>query len=319
MKPLAICIAGPTATGKTQAAVAVAKALQGEVISMDSMQIYQSMDIGTAKASLEEMRGVPHHLLSFVPPENNYTVADYQQDAKACMQDILSRGCLPIFAGGTNLYLQAVSRPLAFTEAKGSPEFRLALEKEAEKPGGAQRVWEQLREIDPIRASELHVNNTRRVIRALEVFHITGQRMSEQSQHWEAEPDEDWLIYALTWPREVLYDRVNRRVDIMAKAGLFEEVAGLLAAGVRPDAQSMKAIGYKEVVAALTGQCTRDEAIETIKLNTRHYAKRQLTWLRREARVCWVDLSQFADMQAVHAHLISDIIKHREDVSHDGH
>lgn len=319
MKPLAICIAGPTATGKTQAAVAVAKALQGEVISMDSMQIYQGMDIGTAKASAEEMQGIPHHLLSFVPPGENYTVADYQRDAKACMQAILARNHLPIFAGGTNLYLQAVSRPLTFTQAVGSPEFRLALEQEAEKPGGAQRVWEQLREVDPQRADELHVNNTRRVIRALEVFHITGQRMSEQSKDWEGEPDEDWLIYALTWPREVLYDRINRRVDIMAQSGLFEEVEGLLAAGIPPEAQSMKAIGYKEVVTALSGQCTRQEAIEAIKLNTRHYAKRQLTWLRREARVRWVDLSQFADMQAVHAHLISDITKYREDRSHDGY
>lgn len=307
MKPLVVCITGPTATGKTDAAVTVCQALGGEVLSMDSMQVYTGMDIGTAKPSVAEMGGVPHHLLSCVPPDTAYSVAAYQQDARAAMSRILQRRKLPVFAGGTGLYLQAVSRPLTFATATGDTEVRKALEAELAAPDGAHQLHARLAAVDPETACRLHPNNTRRVVRALEVYLTTGQPMSAQSGEWEGESDEDWLIFALSWPREVLYRRIDARVDRMLSAGLVEEVRQLLAGGIPPQAQSMQAIGYKEIVAALDGICAMDEATEAIKRNTRRYAKRQITWLRRDPRVQWVDLSSFGDTAAVHSALIKMI------------
>lgn len=311
-KPLAVAIAGPTATGKTDAAIAVCKALQGEVISMDSMQIYRGMDIGTAKPTPDEMRGVPHHMLSIIAPSTGYTVAEYQQDARRIMQELCDRNRLPVFAGGTGLYLQAVSHGLSFTQVGGGTEIRAGLEAEAALPDGPARLHAQLALADPVSAERLHPNNTRRVIRALEVYLTSGIPMSEQTQDWEAETPEEWLIFALTWPRETLYARINERVDWMLQKGLVAEVEALLESGVSPDAQAMKAIGYKEIVARLQGQCDLAEATETIKRNTRRYAKRQLTWLRRDARVRWVDLSAFASPARMHKMLINTIQNARE-------
>lgn len=309
-RPLAACITGPTATGKTQAAVAVAKALGGEVISMDSMQIYRGFDIGTAKASAQEMQGVTHHLLSYVPPDAAYSAAEYQRDARRAMEEIRTRGKLPIFAGGTGLYLQAVSRPLAFTRAEGSTQVREALQAQAQQPDGPQKLWERLAQVDPERATALHVNNTRRVIRALEVALTTGTPMSAQAGEWDAESQDSWQIFALTMPREMLYERIEARVDQMVRAGLVAEVQALLQSGIRPEAQSMQAIGYKEIVAALQGEISMAEAIEAIGRNTRRYAKRQMTWLRRDGRVQWVDVTACADVASMHAAIIEKIKTH---------
>lgn len=312
-RPFAVCITGPTATGKTAAAVAVCQALGGEVLSMDSMQVYKGLDIGTAKANAAEMGGIAHHLLSFVSPDTPYTVAEYQRDAEEAMADVLCCGKLPVFAGGTGLYLQAVSRPMRFTGAGGAGAVRAALEAEAALPDGRASLYEQLASVDPATAARLHPNNVRRVIRALEVYAETGLPMSAQTNEWEAEPEADWLIFALHWPRDVLYDRINRRVDQIMAEGLPAEVQGLLAQGVSPQAQAMQAIGYKELVQVVQGTLALDAAVDRIKMNTRRYAKRQLTWLRRDARVRWLDMSTFTDAGAVHAHLIGQITAYREE------
>lgn len=282
---------------------------------MDALQVYEGFDIGTAKAMPEEMAGVPHHLLSYVSPFILYTVAEYQRDAARVMEAVIHRGKLPVFAGGTGLYLQAVSRPMRFTGAPGGGALRAALEAEARQPDGPQALYERLVSIDPQAAGRLHPNNLRRVIRALEVYEETGLPMSAQTNEWEAEPAQDWLIFALNWPRDILYDRINRRVDAMMAAGLPEEVRGLLDRGVPRNSQAMQAIGYKELVAFIDGHASFAEAAETIKLHTRRYAKRQLTWLRRDARVRWLNLETFADAHAVHAEIIAQIRAHKE--AHD--
>lgn len=311
-KPLVVCITGPTATGKTDASIAVCKALDGEVLSMDSMQIYEDCVIGTATPTAAEKQGVPHHLQSFVPPGMAYSVADYQRDASGAMQDVLARGMLPVFAGGTGLYLQAISHPLSFTKAGEDAKIRAELHARAKEPGGAAALHTELASVDPVSASRLHPNNTRRVIRALEVFYVTGIPMSAQTNDWEAEPEQDWLIFALNWPRETLYGRINLRVDEMARAGLVAEVEGLLARGVPPASQTMQAIGYKEIVEMLEGKCTRGEAMERIKMNTRRYAKRQLTWLRRDDRVRWIDLSEYESKTVAQAAIIREITQYKE-------
>ena len=309
---MVVAIAGPTATGKTEAAVAVCEALGGEVLSMDSMQIYRRMSIGTAKPTAAEMRGIPHHLLSFVEPGAAYSAAEYQRDAMAVMGDVLSRGRLPVFAGGTGLYLQAVSHPLAFGAAGGRSETRARLEEEAREPGGPQRLFERLAMADPGSAARLHANNTRRVIRSLEVYELTGQPISVMHTDWEAEPEQDFIIFALNWPREALYRRIETRVDRMMEAGLIGEVRALLASGVPPGCQAMQAIGYKEMVTMLSGGCTREAAVEAIKRNSRRYAKRQLTWLRRDARVRWVNLEAYGDASEMHGEMIARIREYGE-------
>lgn len=312
MKPFIVCVAGPTATGKTEAAVAICEALTGEVVSMDSMQIYREMDIGTAKPTAKDMRGVPHHLLSFVEPCESYSAAMYQQDALEAMDGILSRGKLPVFAGGTGLYLQAVSRPLRFAEAGGASEVRAALEAEADNAA----LHERLSRLDPQTAARLHVNDRRRVVRALEICLMTGSPMSAAAREWEAESAQEWCIIGLNCPCETLYARIDARVDRMLARGLVDEVRGLLARGVPTSAQSMQAIGYKEIVAMLEGRCTMEETVETIKRNSRRYAKRQMTWFRRDPRVRWLDTSQYEDADALRRGMLK-IIEEAHDARGD--
>lgn len=311
--PLVVCIAGPTATGKTDAAVALSKALGGEVVSMDSMQIYRGMDIGTATPTEAEMGGIPHHLLSFVDPAAPYTVAEYQLDALDAIEDILLRQKLPVFCGGTGLYLQAVTHPLSFGGAGFEPEVREALEKEAEAPEGPHRLLARLAVVDPDSAKRIHQNNTRRIIRALEVYELTGTPLSSLQNDWEAEPEQDFMVFALRWPRETLVRRIESRVDRMLEMGLIDEVRSLLERGVPRKAQAMQAIGYKEIVRMLDGACTRKEAVEQVKAHSRQYAKRQITWLKRDPSVRWIDLSDFADQAAVHAEIIRQIKAYEEE------
>jgi len=311
-RPLRICITGPTATGKTDAAVAVCRAIRGEVVSMDSMQIYQGLSIGTAKPTQAEMGGVPHHLLSFAPPQRAYTVAEYQRDARTSAADIAYRGRIPVFCGGTGLYLQAVSRPLTFAAAHGAEGVREALQREAAEPGGPETLYARLLGADPASAERLHPGNLRRVIRALEVQALTGEPMSARRAEWDAEPEERWLIFALTFLREALYARIDARVDRMIAQGLEEEVRGLMDS-VPLDAQAMQAIGYRDMVQVIRGESTLEDAIDRMKRNSRRYAKRQLTWLRRDPRVRWVDVSAFESADLVAAFLIDQIRQEMQD------
>ena len=287
-KPCLIALAGATASGKTAAAVRLCQRIGGEIVSCDSMQIYRGMDIGTAKPSEAERGGIPHHMLDIVDPTESYSVSAFRQQAGAVIEDILSRGKKPILCGGTGLYIDALTRPMAFSE-QSDETLREALKAIALEPGGKRRLHDMLESVDPESARRLHENDVRRVVRAIEIYRLTGRTMTEQMAIDQTrEGDYRVRLFALEWPREVLYARIDRRVDQMMTMGLAEEVARLLEQGVPPDSTAMQALGYKEIAAALMNRCTMDEAVEAVKLGTRHYAKRQLTWLRRDGRARWI-------------------------------
>lgn len=289
-QPRVLILVGPTAVGKTAFSIELAKRFDGEILSADSMQIYRGMDIGTAKVTPEEMQGIPHYGLDLVDPDDPYTVVEFQQYADRIIRDINARGKLPIVVGGTMLYVKALTDHLDFTEATGDPEFRESLRLYAEQQG-AEALHNRLRAIDPVTAERLHPNDTKRVIRALEVHHHTGRPMSESYQEQPEEPKYRFAMVGLNLDdRELLYERINRRVDIMMEQGLIEEVQGLLERGYHRDLQSMKAIGYKEIVEYLEGRLTLEEAVDAVKQGSRRYAKRQLSWWRREDRIRWFDV-----------------------------
>ena len=281
-------LTGPTASGKTSLSIRLAKAFQCEIICMDSMQIYRGMDIGTAKPTMAEMDGIPHHMLDVTDPRENYSVAQYQQAAEDVAQEILQRGKQPLFVGGTGLYLRALRHPMGMGQAAADDALREALQQEADAPGGKEALHHRLAMVDPDTAERLPVNDVRRVIRALEVYQLTGVPFSKQPQV-EEEARFRYRVATLTMERSLLYRRIEQRVDAMMEQGLPNEIKGLLDAGVPADAQAMKAIGYKEMIPALRGDISMEEAVAALKQNTRHYAKRQLTWMRREEDVCWVD------------------------------
>ena len=281
-------LTGPTASGKTSLSIRLAKVFQCEIICMDSMQIYRGMDIGTAKPTMAEMDGIPHHMLDVTDPRENYSVAQYQQAAEDVAQEIIQRGRQPLFVGGTGLYLRALRHPMSMGQAAADDALREALQQEADAPGGKEALHYRLAMIDPDTAERLPVNDVRRVIRALEVYELTGVPFSKQPQV-EGEARFRYRVATLTMERSLLYGRIEQRVDAMMEQGLMDEIKGLLDAGVPADAQAMKAIGYKEMIPALRGDISMEEAVAALKQNTRHYAKRQLTWMRREEDVCWVD------------------------------
>lgn len=287
-KPTCWVLAGPTASGKTALSIRLAKAHNCEIVCMDSMQIYRGMTIGTAKPTLEEMDGVPHHMIDVADPGEAFSVAQYQEMAEAVMADIHARGRRALLVGGTGLYLRALRHPMAMGMVTGDEHIRTELESIAEQTDGRFVLHRQLEEVDPDTASRLHVNDVRRVVRALEVYRLTGIPFSKQPQV-ESEPPFAYRVASLTMDRATLYQRIEKRVDLMIEAGLIDEVAMLLKNGVPADAQAMKGLGYKEFVPYLQGECTLDEAVYELKLGTRHYAKRQLTWMRREEDVLWVD------------------------------
>jgi len=283
-----IVIAGPTATGKTALSVRLAKEIGGEIVSADSIQIYKKLDIGSAKPTVEEKQGIPHHLMDFVEADGVYSVADYVNDAKKTIDDILSRGKVPIVTGGTGLYISSLVDNVSFSESEKNDEIRLNLQKELEEKG-AEALHARLFEVDPESAEAIHPNNTKRVIRALEIYETTGKTRTEQEKVSKLEKSPyDFCLVALSCERELLYERINRRVDIMVENGLFEEVKSLIDSGIEKCAQSMQGIGYKEAVMAISGEITKDESIELIKKNSRNYAKRQLTWFKR-GDFCWFD------------------------------
>lgn len=291
-KLLVIC--GPTASGKTALAVALAKETGGEVVSADSMQIYRRMDIGTAKPTAEEMDGVPHHMLDVADPGEDYSVARYVADATACVEDILSRGKLPIVAGGTGLYIDNLLAGREFAAFTGA--WRQKLQDRAQREG-IEVLYRELEQVDPQRAAKLHLADEKRIIRALEVWHETGETITEHDRRTAALPPRyEAVRIGLTFAeRADMWERIDRRVDQMMAAGLVEEVEGLLSSGVPESCTAMQAIGYKEMVAALREGRAVSEAAEEIKLRSRQYAKRQLTWFRREPSVKWITWEKIPD------------------------
>lgn len=287
-KPAVIAVAGPTASGKSDLGLKLAQRLGGEIVCMDSMQIYRRMDIGTAKPTAQERALLPHHMLDVADPTEAYAVADYAVAAEQVIAQILSRGRVPILVGGTGLYLKALMDGLSLGGAGGDERLRAELNALADEPGGKERLHARLAAVDPETAARLHPNDRRRVIRAIEVYEQTGVPMSRQNHAAQDRPFRV-LPLALEWPRDLLYARLETRVHRMMEMGLLSEVRALLESGVAPAAQSMQGIGYKELIPAAMGQDDVNRAVWDIIVHTRHYAKRQGTWLRAEPRCVWLD------------------------------
>ena len=306
-RPL-IVIAGPTATGKTALGVALGRALDGEVVSADSMQIYRGMDIGTAKPTEEETAGVPHHMIGVADPRENWSVARWTEQADRAVRDILSRGKQPILVGGTGLYIESLLSGRDYGAAPGDGGLREQLGRMYDAEGG-EAFRERLRAVDPERAEKLASADKKRLVRAMEIYELTGETISEHDRRTRALPPRyDSVRFALTWQdRDRLYDRIRRRVDDMVARGLFEEVAGLLAAGLPAESTAMQAIGYKETAAALRGLCTRDEAVEAVKRNSCRYAKRQLTWLRRDPALRWLPREEWPETEPLARSIIRSL------------
>ena len=290
MKKKLIAVVGPTASGKTALAIKLAKRLSGEVISSDSMQIYEGMDIGTAKPSLLERQGIVHHMIDIVKPSVRFSVADFVSLARKCIDDCIERGATPILAGGTGLYVDSILNNIEFGEFEGDPRFREEMEDFRLREGN-EALHKILLEKDKEAAEKIHPNNVRRVIRALEVCHVTGKTFTEVNQESRREPLYDALIFGLDVDREVLYKRIDLRVDLMLKEGLLDEVRALWESGLTKDTTAMQAIGYKELVEHFEGKIDFCEAVEKIKQESRRYAKRQLTWFRRNSDIKWVKMT----------------------------
>ncbi|MBP3759646.1 MAG: tRNA (adenosine(37)-N6)-dimethylallyltransferase MiaA [Firmicutes bacterium] len=292
-----IVIAGPTACGKTEYAIRVAQHVDGEVVSCDSMQLYKYMSIGSAKPTPEEQAAVRHWLVDEIDPRDEFSVARYRDMAKEAINDIISRGKVPVIAGGTGLYLNSLLYDMDFSDTDKDAEFRNTLMEEAEL-FGPEYVHKKLEAIDPVKASKIHPNNLKKVIRALEGASM-GKGIADFRDLNKRTEDYDVLLIGLTRDRAELYDRINRRVDIMVEQGLFEEVRDLLEMGLQEEDISMKGIGYKEIIAYFDGVYPKEEAIGKIKQNTRHLAKRQLTWFRRYEDMHWVNISELGDEGAL--------------------
>ena len=289
MKRPLIILTGPTAVGKTKASIGLAKALNGEIISADSMQVYKYMDIGSAKIRPEEMQGIRHYLIAKLMPDEEFHVVRFQQMAKDAMKQIYAKGKIPIVVGGTGFYIQALLYDIDFTESNEDTEYRQKLEQLA-KERGAEYLHDMLRKVDPVSADTIHANNVKRVIRALEFHQQTGEKISEHNEQERAkESPYDFCYFVLNDDRAHLYERINLRIDRMLEDGLVEEVNALKDKGYTRDMVSIQGLGYKEILDYLNGECTLEEAIYILKRDTRHFAKRQLTWFRRERDVIWID------------------------------
>lgn len=291
-KPLVV-LTGPTAVGKTKASLGLAKALGGEIISADSMQVYQYMNIGSAKIRTKEMQGVPHFLVDVLKPWEEFHVVRFQQMAKAAMEGIYARRHIPIVVGGTGFYIQALLYDIDFSENDGDASYRQKLEQIA-KERGERNLHERLKAIDPAAALKIHENNVKRVIRALEFYHQTGQRISEHNERErQKESPYQFVYFVLNDDRKRLYERIDARVDQMLKEGLVDEVAALRDMGCTRDMVAMQGLGYKEIFAFLEGELSLDEAVYRLKRDTRHFAKRQITWFKREKEVIWINKDEY--------------------------
>ncbi len=312
-KPL-IILTGPTAVGKTKTSIALAKMVNGEIISADSMQVYKSMDIGSAKIMPEEMDGVPHHLIDVLEPEEDFNVVVFQKMAKEAMEKIYAKGKIPILVGGTGFYIQSVLYDVDFTEEENSSPCRAELEREAQEKGG-QVLHDRLREVDPESAEAIHPNNVKRVIRALEYFSLTGEKISAHNEEQrEKESPYAFCYFVLEDDRGVLYERIDSRVDEMMETGLLEEVEALQNRGLKRGMVSMQGLGYKEILDYLEGEISLERAVYLIKRDTRHFAKRQMTWFRREKDVIFLDMKKYRNqpdelMELINSYLIERNVK----------
>lgn len=288
-----IVLSGPTAVGKTALSIELAKRVNGAIISADSMQVYKYMDIGSAKIMPEEMDGIKHYLIDELNPEDEFNIVVFQQKAKAALEEIYANGQIPIIAGGTGFYIQALLYDINFDNQDCNEAFRMELEQIAKEQGN-EVLHARLKEIDPVSAEKIHANNVKRVIRALEFYHLTGKPISEHNEaEQQKESPYNFAYFVLTDDRENLYKRIDLRVDIMLEHGLVDEVKRLKEMGYHRDMVSMQGLGYKEILDYLDGKCSLEEAIYILKRETRHFAKRQLTWFRREKEVIWLDKQNY--------------------------
>lgn len=291
-KPLVI-LTGPTAVGKTKASIGLAKAIGGEIISADSMQVYKQMDIGSAKIKPSEMDGIPHYLVDILEPDEEFHVVLFQQMAKQAIQKIYEKGKIPILVGGTGFYIQAVLYDIDFSANEKDTSYREKLEKLAQTKG-AEYLHDRLREVDEKSAQDIHANNVKRVIRALEYFHQTGEKISEHNEEQRKKVSPyNFSYFVLNDERAHLYENINLRVDQMINEGLVREVQSLKEKGYTRDMVSMQGLGYKEMLDYLDNKCSLEEAVEIIKRDTRHFAKRQITWFKRESDVTWIDKKEY--------------------------
>ncbi len=305
-KPL-IILTGPTAVGKTELSIKLAKAVEGEIISADSMQVYKHMDIGTAKIKPSDMQGVTHYLIDELEPEEDFNVVRFQEYALKYMEDIYKRGKLPILVGGTGFYIQAVLNGIDFKEAKEDNAYRDSLLIQAAEKG-ADYLHDQLKKVDPEAAKAIHPNNVKRVIRALEYHNQTGDLISAHNEEQKQKDSPyNFCYFVLNRDRKVLYDGINKRVDLMVEEGLVDEVKSLLDKGCTGNMVSMQGLGYKEIIGYINGSCSLSEAINSIKQETRHFAKRQITWFKREKEVIWVQKEDYQDDEDILKALLSQI------------
>lgn len=305
-RPL-IILTGPTAVGKTELSIALAKKIGGEIISADSMQVYKHMDIGTAKIMPEEMQGVKHYLIDELEPDEEFNVTVFKEKCDKYIEEIYSHKKIPVIVGGTGFYIQAVLYDIDFKETDSDDSYRKELQEFARKSGN-EALHARLREVDEKAAEQIHPNNVKRVIRALEYFKQTGEKISEHNEEQQQnESPYDFRYYVLRLPREILYERINKRVDIMREAGLTKEVKQLMDMGCTKDMVSMQGIGYRQIIEALEGKCSIEEAYDKIKLDTRHFAKRQFTWFNREKTVTWIDKDKFEDEDSILQYCLSDM------------
>lgn len=307
-----IILTGPTAVGKTELSIGLAKAIGGEIISADSMQVYKKMDIGSAKIKKEEMDGVKHHLVDLLEPTEPFDVTVFQKAAFSAMEEIYKRGNIPIIVGGTGFYIQSVLYAIDFErEDETNGEIRERLSQYA-KQFGAEKLHERLKEIDPVSASMIHANNVKRVIRAIEFYELTGQKISEHNERQRSkESPFAFCYFVLNDTRSSLYERIDRRVDLMIEAGLVAEVEKLLSLGCQKGMTSMQGLGYKEIIAYLQGEYSLEHAIYLIKRDTRHFAKRQLTWFRREPDVVWVNKDELKQDNSFILHYMLSVLQEK--------
>lgn len=308
-----IILAGPTASGKTSVSIDLAKRIGGEIISADSMQVYRGMDVGTAKIKADEMQGVKHYLINVLDPTEDFNIVKFQDMVKYSIEEIKRNGHIPILVGGTGFYIQSVIYDIDFDTQDDNGDIRKALEEEYDKMG-ADFMYEKLKKIDSVSAENIHKNNKKRIIRAIEYFLINNALISahNESQRKKDSPY-DFRFFVLNPPRDILYDRINQRVDKMVEEGLVEEVKGLKNAGLSIENISMQGIGYKEILEYLDGEITLDEAIDNIKQNTRHMAKRQVTWFKREKDVIYINPFEFENNEKIVDYMVEKIDTERKD------
>ncbi len=305
MERKVILIVGPTCSGKTRVSIDLAKRISSEIISADSRQIYKHLNIGTAKPNASELASVNHHLIDFLEPEQDYNVSRFENDSLRIINEILSKGKIPVVAGGSGLYIHALVDGI-FNEVDTDEEFRLELKEKREKFGN-RYLYDELEKIDPVSASKMLPQNWKRVMRSLEVIHLTGKPIWQLQSDYKRETDLQFVQFGLDWPRAALYQNINSRVDRMIDNGLVEETRNILNSGVSRNANSLNTVGYKEIISYLENEIKLDRASELIKRNTRHYAKRQMTWFRKDSRIRWISIESKEDLLNVPEIIIRQI------------